>query len=91
MTGFLAQIYEMDFVEPMYVGELAKLYATPTFTSNRTVEVIVDVEAEDVVIGDSKNQLCGVELRRRRHQNRCVAIPNTRHSCFGIAPRISSI
>ena len=51
VLGQLAQIYEMDFWQPMYVGELAKLYAKPTFTSGRSVEVLVDVWAENVVTG----------------------------------------
>eukprot|EP00668_Euglena_longa_P041651 GGOE01054840.1.p1 GENE.GGOE01054840.1~~GGOE01054840.1.p1 ORF type:complete len:350 (+),score=106.26 GGOE01054840.1:65-1114(+) len=50
-VGALAQIHSMTFLLPMYVGEVAKLYARPTFTSNRSVEVEVDVWAENVVTG----------------------------------------
>eukprot|EP00667_Euglena_gracilis_P016000 EG_transcript_16678 len=54
MMGTLAQIFQMDFFLPMYVGELAKLYAKPQFNPSGGVEVVVDVWAENVITGETR-------------------------------------
>ena len=53
----LARVEHMDFYEPMYVGEVAQLHAAVTYASPHSVEVTVDVWAENVLTG------------RRRHTN----------------------
>eukprot|EP00667_Euglena_gracilis_P015198 EG_transcript_15794 len=63
-VGALAQIHSMTFLLPMFVGEVAKLYARPTFTSNRSVEVEVDVWAENAITG---------AIRQTNHAILCYA------------------
>lgn len=47
----LAQVELMDFRAPMHIGEVAKLDAHVTFTSERSIEVLVDVSSEDLLRG----------------------------------------
>eukprot|EP00667_Euglena_gracilis_P013495 EG_transcript_13927 len=54
MMGTLAQMFQMDFFLPMYVGELAKLYAKPHFKPSGGVGVTVDVWAENVITGETR-------------------------------------
>ena len=56
----LARVEHMDFYQPMYVGEIAQLHAAVTYTSPHSVEVTVDVWAENVLTGS------------RRHTNRLL-------------------
>lgn len=66
----LARVDHMDFHQPMYVGELAQLQAAVTYTSPHSLEVTVDVWAENVISGN------------RRHTNAAtlwyVAVPATK-------------
>eukprot|EP00667_Euglena_gracilis_P010429 EG_transcript_10620 len=63
--GTLAQMFQMDFYLPMYVGELAKLYATPYFKPTGGVGVTVDVWAEDVMTA---------EVRHTNHAVLCYSV-----------------
>eukprot|EP00667_Euglena_gracilis_P010679 EG_transcript_10875 len=65
MMGTLAQMFQMDFFLPMYVGDLAKLYAQPQFNPGGGVGVTVDVWAENVITG---------EVRHTNHAILCYAI-----------------
>ena len=69
LVTVLARVEHMDFYQPMYVGEIAQLHAAVTYTSPHSVEVTVDVWAENVLTG------------RRRHTNTAtlwyVAFPTT--------------
>lgn len=64
----LARVDHVDFLQPMYVGEVAQLQAAVTYTSPLSLEVTVDVWAEDVRTGT------------RRHTNTAtlwyVAVPS---------------
>eukprot|EP00667_Euglena_gracilis_P011165 EG_transcript_11395 len=55
LMGSLVQIYQMSFIQPMHVGDLARLTATPTFTSNRSIEVQVDVWADNLMTGEVRH------------------------------------
>lgn len=48
----LARVEHTDFLQPMYIGELAKLQAKVTFTSSRSIEVTADVWAENLITGE---------------------------------------
>jgi len=48
-----ASIDAMNFEAPVFLGNLARFYAHPTFTSARSLEVVVHVEAEDLMTGRS--------------------------------------
>eukprot|EP00242_Pyramimonas_sp_CCMP2087_P010660 CAMPEP_0198225244 /NCGR_PEP_ID=MMETSP1445-20131203/100337_1 /TAXON_ID=36898 /ORGANISM="Pyramimonas sp., Strain CCMP2087" /LENGTH=110 /DNA_ID=CAMNT_0043904699 /DNA_START=34 /DNA_END=362 /DNA_ORIENTATION=+ len=48
VTLLTARMERMDFLQPMFIGEVASLRATVVYTSQRTVETRVEVEAEDV-------------------------------------------
>ena len=67
MTTVLVRLEHMDFRQPMYVGEVAQLQAAVTYTSSKSIEVTVDVWAENVI------------TNQRRHTNTAtlwyVAIP----------------
>ena len=69
LVTVLARVEHMDFYQPMYVGEIAQLHAAVTYTSPHSVEVTVDVWAENVLTGS------------RRHTNTAtlwyVAFPTT--------------
>ena len=45
----LARVDHMDFHQPMYVGEVSQVQAAVTYTSPKSIEVTVDVWAENVV------------------------------------------
>ena len=47
----LARVDHMDFLKPMYVGELAHVQAAVTYTSKHSIEVTLDVWAENVLSG----------------------------------------
>ena len=47
----LARADHIDFLQPMYVGEISQLQAAVTYTSPRSMEVTVDVWAENVLSG----------------------------------------
>jgi acyl-coenzyme A thioesterase 7 len=49
LTTVLARVEHMDFHNPMYVGEVAEIQAAVTFTSDHSMEVTVDVWAENVL------------------------------------------
>ena len=51
----LARVDHMDFHQPMYVGELAQLQAAVTYTSAHSLEVTVDVWAENVISGSRRH------------------------------------
>eukprot|EP00668_Euglena_longa_P048257 GGOE01065325.1.p1 GENE.GGOE01065325.1~~GGOE01065325.1.p1 ORF type:complete len:375 (+),score=75.47 GGOE01065325.1:74-1126(+) len=55
MMGTLSQMLQMDFFLPMYVGELAKLYAKSRFKPSGGVGVVVDVWAENVITGEIRH------------------------------------
>ena len=63
----LVRADHIDFLQPMYVGEISQLQAAVTYTSPRSMEVTVDVWAENVLSG------------MRRHTNTAtlwyVAVP----------------
>lgn len=67
LTTVLVRLEHMDFRQPMFVGEIAQLQAAVTYTSQNSIEVTVDVWAENVV------------TNQRRHTNTAtlwyVAIP----------------
>jgi len=67
MMGSLAQIFQMEFFLPMFVGELAKLYARPKFKPSGGIEVTVDVWAENVITG---------EIRHTNHASLCYSVLN---------------
>lgn len=47
----LVRADHIDFLQPVYVGEIAQLQAAVTYTSPRAMEVTVDVWAENVLSG----------------------------------------
>jgi uncharacterized protein (TIGR00369 family) len=49
----------VDFLEPIYLGELVTARATVNYAGRTSMEVSVEIEAEDLVTG------------RRRHTNSC--------------------
>lgn len=51
LMGVLARVEHTDFLQPMYIGDLAKLQARVTFTSPRSVEVTANVWAENLATG----------------------------------------
>ena len=67
VTTVLVRLEHMDFRQPMFVGEIAQLQAAVTYTSPNSMEVTVDVWAENVI------------TNQRRHTNTAtlwyVAIP----------------
>ena len=67
LTTVLVRLEHMDFRQPMFVGEIAQLQAAVTYTSPNSMEVTVDVWAENVI------------TNQRRHTNTAtlwyVAIP----------------
>ena len=52
LLGVLARVEHMDFLQPMYIGELAKLQGRVTFTSSHSIEVTADVWAENLTTGN---------------------------------------
>jgi len=55
VTTALVRLEKMDFLQPMHVGEVAQLQAAVTYTSKHSLEVTVDVWAENVLIGDRRH------------------------------------
>lgn len=55
LTTVLVRLERMDFHQPMYVGEIAQLQAAVTYTSPHSIEVTVDVWAENVVSGERRH------------------------------------
>ena len=51
----LARVEHMDFYQPMYVGEIAQLQAAVTYASPHSVEVTVDVWADDILTGNRRH------------------------------------
>lgn len=54
----LARVERTDFLQPMYVGELAHLSAKITYCSQHSLEVKVFVEAENIFSGSSSLICC---------------------------------
>ena len=52
-TG-LARVERTDFLEPMFIGEIAKVHAKLSFASKHSLEVFVDVWAENLMKGTSR-------------------------------------
>ena len=55
LTSALVRVDHMDFHQPMYVGEVAQIQAAVTYTSDRSMEVTVDVWAENVTTGQRRH------------------------------------
>ena len=55
ITTVLVRLEKMDFHQPMHVGEVAQLQAAITYTSSHSLEVTVDVWAENVLRGQRRN------------------------------------
>ena len=51
----LVRVDHMDFHQPMYVGEVSQVQAAVTYTSPKSIEVTVDVWAENVVTGERRH------------------------------------
>ena len=51
LTTILARVEHMDFHKPMYVGEIGQVQAAVTYTSPHSIEVTVDVWAENTLTG----------------------------------------
>ncbi len=54
LTSALVRLEHMDFYKPMFVGEVARLQAAVTYTSSRSIEVTVDVWADNIVTGERR-------------------------------------
>ena len=55
LVAVLARVEHMDFHQPMFVGEVAQLQAAVTYTSPHSMEVAVDVWAENVLTGNRRH------------------------------------
>ena len=55
LIAILARVEHMDFYQPMYVAEVSQVQAAVTFTSERSMEVMVDVWAENLVSGERRH------------------------------------
>lgn len=55
ITTALVRLEKMDFHQPMLVGEVAQLQAAVTYTSPHSLEVMVDVWAENVITGERRH------------------------------------
>jgi len=51
LIAVVARVEHTDFLQPMYIGELAKLQARVTYASPHSIEVTVDVWAENLTTG----------------------------------------
>ena len=47
----LARVERTDFLQPMFIGEVAQLSADMLYTSEHSVEVAVTVVAENIITG----------------------------------------
>ena len=56
----LVRVEKTDFVQPMFIGEVAELHAEITHTAFHSMEVQVKVWAEDILKGEilEKNTMC---------------------------------
>ena len=52
LLGVLARVEHTDFLQPMYIGELAKLQAWVTYASPHSIEVTADVWAENLTTSE---------------------------------------
>ena len=52
VLAVVARVEHTDFLQPMYIGELSKLQARVTFASAKSIEVTVDVWAENLTTGN---------------------------------------
>jgi acyl-coenzyme A thioesterase 7 len=50
--GVIVRLECMEFWQPMFVGEVSTLAATITYVSQRSIEVVVTVHAENVLTGN---------------------------------------
>ncbi|XP_064642418.1 cytosolic acyl coenzyme A thioester hydrolase-like [Lineus longissimus] len=50
----LARVESMDFLLPMHIGEVAEVMAEIRYTASHSLEVIVDVWAEDILHGTKR-------------------------------------
>ena len=55
LIAVLARVEHMDFHQPMYVGEVSQVQADVTFTSQHSMEVMVDVWAENLITGERRH------------------------------------
>jgi len=55
ITTALVRLEKMDFLQPVHVGDVAQVQAAVTFTSKHSLEVTVDVWAENVVVGERRH------------------------------------
>ena len=55
LIAVLARVEHTDFHQPMFVGEVAQLQAAVTFTSPHSMEVAVDVWAENILTGNRRH------------------------------------
>lgn len=55
----LARVERTDFLSPMCIGEVAHVSAEITYTSKHSVEVQVQVEAENILTGKHPWRLLG--------------------------------
>ncbi|XP_013411440.1 cytosolic acyl coenzyme A thioester hydrolase isoform X2 [Lingula anatina] len=50
----LVRVERTDFLQPMYIGEVAELHTELTFTSAHSIEVLITVFAEDCIKGQKR-------------------------------------
>ena len=55
LTAVIARVERMDFHQPVYVGEVSQVQADVTFTSQHSMEVMVDVWAENLITGERRH------------------------------------
>ena len=55
VTTALVRLEKMDFLQPVHVGDVAQVQAAVTYTSKHSLEVTVDVWAENVVKGERRH------------------------------------
>ncbi len=77
----LVRLEKMDFLQPVHVGDVAQVQAGVTFTSKHSLEVTVDVWAENVISGDRRHSntaklwyvalsMQALNTSREKHQGR---------------------
>ncbi|XP_065176340.1 cytosolic acyl coenzyme A thioester hydrolase-like isoform X1 [Sycon ciliatum] len=54
LSAALVRVEHMDFIQPMYIGEIAQITANVVFTSERSMEVRVEVWAENASKGQRR-------------------------------------
>lgn len=52
MIAALARVESMDFLLPMHIGEVAEVMAEISYTASHSLEVIINVWAEDILRGN---------------------------------------